>query len=193
MVREAQKTALSPNRASTTGKPTKTLFIKNTDSQAAVRSPWERGSSRAQTQPSTPAMAKRTNTAATTTAISPPVSRGCTPTTEERMVATMKTLATNRLVFWLKALSTHWALAAAKPTSMRRTSITIFSRATHPAMVYHTHFLCFLLFSTGIPPRGQALERDFGFYLTFPRGTATGNCPGHHTVISAPVPWRASG
>lgn len=21
----------------------------------------------------------------------------------------------------------------------------------------------------------------------------TGNCPGHHTVISAPVPWRASG
>ena len=25
------------------------------------------------------------------------------------MVATMKTLATNRLVFWLKALSTHWA------------------------------------------------------------------------------------
>ena len=51
------------------------------------------------------------------------------------MVATMKTLATRKLAFWPKASSTHLPLAARKPTTISRTSITIFSSTTSPAMV----------------------------------------------------------
>ena len=100
---------------------------------------------------------KRTKVPAMTTASSLPEKRGATPMTELRMEAGRKTLATRRLVAWLKPSPTQFALAAAKPTAMRSTSIPIFSKTTNPVMFSHTLF--YGLCSPGAGDRGNTLPR----------------------------------
>ena len=73
------------------------------------------------------------------------------------MEAGRKTLATRRLVAWLKPSPTQFALAAAKPTAMRSTSIPIFSKTTNPVMFSHTLF--YALCPPGAGDRGNTLPR----------------------------------
>ena len=150
----------------------KTLFMKNTDSQAAVRSPGDRGRSLAQIHPSTPPMAKRMNTATTDTTSSRPEKRGSIPTTEAKMVATMNTLATRKLAFWPNDSSTHLPLAARKPTSISRTSMTIFSSTTNPAM-----FLSLLVVALQAGPTLPSAGDPVGTGVQGPRRWGRGYVP----------------
>ena len=104
------------------------LFMKNTDSIATSRSFPRKPSTRAASQPIAPLRRKPANAAARASASSSPASCGSTFATELRIMPTMNTLITSLLALRLNAASIQPARAQPKPTSISRTSITIFSR-----------------------------------------------------------------
>ena len=88
------------------------------------------------------------------------------------MVATMNTLATRKLAFWPNDSSTHLPLAARKPTSISRTSMTIFSSTTNPAM-----FLSLLVVALQAGPTLPSAGGPVGTGVQGPAGGAGGMSP----------------